>query len=125
MIYCSTDFDMRSQVHVAAKPSDCIARNAALMTETTQYSQNAIENLISRFEEPNGNARWDSPLVVFPWCDSLVAKSNEVTNGLAGKLEGLRVCEQHESPQKTADVEAPENLSDVSEVARTDIAQCP
>lgn len=81
---------------MAAIPSDCIARNAGL-PDNSRYCSQTIENLISRFEEPNANSRWDSPLIVFPWCDALVSNSSTNREGLAGKLQGLRVIETHES----------------------------
>ncbi|KAH9824266.1 chromatin associated protein KTI12-domain-containing protein [Melampsora americana] len=84
-------------VHVAAIPSDCISRNASLSDET-RYQEQTIGNLISRFEEPNGSTRWDSPLVVFPWCDSLVASHSGNSDGLAGNLEGLRVIDECQAP---------------------------
>ncbi|EGG00350.1 uncharacterized protein MELLADRAFT_73203 [Melampsora larici-populina 98AG31] len=84
-------------VHVAAVPSDCISRNANLSDEA-QYEEQTIGNLISRFEEPNGSTRWDSPLVVFPWCDSLLASHDGSADGLAGNLEGLRVIDECQAP---------------------------
>lgn len=84
-------------VHVAAIPSDCISRNANL-SEETRYQEQTIGNLISRFEEPNGSTRWDSPLVVFPWCDSLLPSHGGNADGLAGNLEGLRVIDQSLAP---------------------------
>lgn len=36
---------------------------------TPQYSNDILENLIFRYEEPNGMNRWDSPLFTVPWID--------------------------------------------------------
>ncbi|KAG0147802.1 hypothetical protein CROQUDRAFT_655583 [Cronartium quercuum f. sp. fusiforme G11] len=108
-------------VHIAAIPSDCISRNFALPPEANPYLQTTIENLISRFEEPNGSARWDSPLVVFPWCDSLVSNSTGDAKGLAGKLEGLRVVEQSgASPKEITDDEVCEAVSSTG----PDVPEC-
>ncbi|KAK6329713.1 hypothetical protein TWF696_003580 [Orbilia brochopaga] len=34
-----------------------------------RYAPDVLENLIFRYEEPNGMARWDSPLFIVPWMD--------------------------------------------------------
>ncbi|KAF3912564.1 hypothetical protein ABW21_db0201561 [Orbilia brochopaga] len=34
-----------------------------------RYAPEVLENLIFRYEEPNGMARWDSPLFIVPWMD--------------------------------------------------------
>ncbi|KAF3189035.1 hypothetical protein TWF106_002766 [Orbilia oligospora] len=33
------------------------------------YAPDVLDNLIFRYEEPNGMTRWDSPLFVVPWMD--------------------------------------------------------
>ncbi|GAA5843145.1 hypothetical protein JCM9279_001875 [Rhodotorula babjevae] len=47
---------------VATPPDQCKERNAA-RTGPTAYAPATLDNLISRFEEPNSAARWDAPLV--------------------------------------------------------------
>ncbi|GJN92412.1 hypothetical protein Rhopal_005442-T1 [Rhodotorula paludigena] len=47
---------------VATPPEQCRERNAA-RDETSAYLPATLDNLISRFEEPNSAARWDAPLV--------------------------------------------------------------
>jgi protein KTI12 len=34
-----------------------------------RYPDDILENLIFRYEEPNGMARWDSPLFTVPYMD--------------------------------------------------------
>ncbi|KAJ6257951.1 hypothetical protein Dda_7741 [Drechslerella dactyloides] len=34
-----------------------------------RYAPDVLDNLIFRYEEPNGMARWDSPLFIVPWMD--------------------------------------------------------
>lgn len=62
------------EIHVGAPPDTCRARNEALLNDsptpasnsTTQnpsaYPPAVFDNLIMRYEEPNGMTRWDSPL---------------------------------------------------------------
>ncbi|KAK6339581.1 hypothetical protein TWF718_008977 [Orbilia javanica] len=33
------------------------------------YAPDVLDNLIFRYEEPNGMTRWDSPLFIVPWMD--------------------------------------------------------
>lgn len=53
----------RPEVHVAAPEDVCRARN------TDAYPDDVFDNLIVRYEEPNGMARWDSPLFTVPHGD--------------------------------------------------------
>ncbi|BGP57263.1 hypothetical protein JCM8202_002840 [Rhodotorula sphaerocarpa] len=48
-------------VFVATPPDRCRERNAARPSETA-YAPATLDNLISRFEEPQSAARWDAPL---------------------------------------------------------------
>ncbi|BGP50479.1 kti12, chromatin associated [Rhodotorula kratochvilovae] len=47
---------------VATPPDQCRERNAK-REGLTAYAPATLDNLISRFEEPNSAARWDAPLV--------------------------------------------------------------
>ncbi|KAI9840610.1 MAG: hypothetical protein M1837_001506 [Sclerophora amabilis] len=53
------------QIHIGTAPSTCRALNNAAISSpeyTNNYSEEDFENLILRYEEPNGMTRWDSPL---------------------------------------------------------------
>ncbi|POV99189.1 hypothetical protein PSTT_13943 [Puccinia striiformis] len=96
-IYCAArEAGVRTcTVHIANLPANCLAYNAQLPPDSC-YKEETIQNLFSRYEEPNSSVRWDSPLIVFPWCDSLVStkihgSTSDDVGGLAHKLEGLRV----------------------------------
>lgn len=54
----------RPEVHVAAPEDVCRARNI------DAYAPDVFDNLVFRYEEPNGMARWDSPLFTVPHVDS-------------------------------------------------------
>lgn len=53
------------EVHVGLTPEKCREINKKLLADKEQdggYDEEDFENLIFRYEEPNGMARWDSPL---------------------------------------------------------------
>lgn len=74
-------------VHVIASESDCVSRN----TEGTIYPERVLHEMLQRFEEPNGQSRWDAPLFhvhpdgSFPELSSLVAS----LKGTASKQPSL------------------------------------
>ncbi|KAI8460366.1 chromatin associated protein KTI12, partial [Phakopsora pachyrhizi] len=81
-------------IHIANLPERCLANNMKL-PEDNRYDQETISNFFSRYEEPNSAVRWDSPLVVLPWCDSLCENGTTgQRHGLIG-LEGLRVLDDN------------------------------
>ena len=57
-------------MHVGAPAEKCREWNAARKEEAEQWDGETLENLVFRYEEPNGMARWDSPLFTVPWVDS-------------------------------------------------------
>ena len=58
-------------VHVGTPPEKCRELNAtALETGNGGYEAEVFENLVFRYEEPNGMTRWDSPLFTVPFDDA-------------------------------------------------------
>ncbi|KAK5745703.1 kti12, chromatin associated [Elasticomyces elasticus] len=58
-------------VHVGTPVEKCRdLNNAALEAGTGGYEPELFDNLIFRFEEPNGMSRWDAPLFTLPYDDS-------------------------------------------------------
>ncbi|KAI6823281.1 chromatin associated protein KTI12 [Hortaea werneckii] len=58
-------------VHVGTQPAQCRELNTrALESGTGGYAPEVFENLVFRFEEPNGMNRWDAPLFAVPWDDA-------------------------------------------------------
>lgn len=53
-------------VHVGTPPEKCRELNAA----ANGYESDVFENLIFRYEEPNGMSRWDAPLFTIPFEDA-------------------------------------------------------
>ena len=76
---------MGEEVHVAAPAVSCREWNAARREEDgLRYPDDIIENLIFRYEEPNGMARWDSPLFTVPYVDE-APDLEGIWNAMAGK----------------------------------------
>lgn len=57
-------------VHVGTPVDQCRElNNAALTAGTGGYNQELFDNLVFRYEEPNGMSRWDAPLFTIPYDD--------------------------------------------------------
>lgn len=58
-------------VHVGTPAEKCRELNADALETSSRggYSMEIFENLVYRYEEPNGMARWDSPLFTIPFED--------------------------------------------------------
>ena len=58
-------------VHVGMPADRCRELNeAALESGSAGYEREVFENLVFRYEEPNGMSRWDSPLFTIPFDDA-------------------------------------------------------
>ncbi|GAA5993033.1 hypothetical protein JCM10908_003068 [Rhodotorula pacifica] len=79
-------------VFVATPPDQCRERNAS-RPESTAYAPATLDNLISRFEEPQSAARWDAPLFTIanndPPFDQPAAGGEGA--GLLGSTEAERI----------------------------------
>ena len=56
---------MAAKIHVGTSVEECRAINTKLLEDEGSdraYEKEVFENLILRYEEPNGMTRWDSPL---------------------------------------------------------------
>ncbi|KAL8709563.1 MAG: hypothetical protein Q9220_005655 [cf. Caloplaca sp. 1 TL-2023] len=60
-------------VHIGTPISKCKGMNAQLLGKLEEdggYEDDIFENLVFRYEEPNGMTRWDSPLFTVPYEDA-------------------------------------------------------
>ncbi|KAJ4343497.1 kti12, chromatin associated [Didymella glomerata] len=86
-------------VHVGTPADKCREINAALLAAEDKdggYDDEDFENLIFRYEEPNGMTRWDSPLFIVvqedeaAWCD-------QVWDALVGSDGKAKVVRPHQA----------------------------
>lgn len=60
------------EVHVGTPIEKCRKANDELLQDDSRdggYEKEVFENLVFRYEEPNGMTRWDSPLFTVPYDD--------------------------------------------------------
>lgn len=80
-------------MHVATPPETCRQWNAArdpAKEEEDRYPDDVLDNLIFRYEEPNGMARWDSPLFTVPYVDA-AADVEGIWNAVVSPAGGVIV----------------------------------
>ncbi|KAL8844964.1 MAG: hypothetical protein Q9176_000636 [Flavoplaca citrina] len=73
-------------VHIGTPIDKCKDINAELLSNPKQdggYPNDIFENLIYRYEEPNGMTRWDSPLFTVPY-DDATPPCEDIWNALIG-----------------------------------------
>ncbi|KAL8781968.1 MAG: hypothetical protein Q9213_005776 [Squamulea squamosa] len=73
-------------VHIGTPVEKCREINKELLDNPEQdggYASDIFENLVYRYEEPNGMTRWDSPLFTVPYDDAL-PPCEEIWNALIG-----------------------------------------
>jgi len=70
-LYCAArEFKLRvCTVYVVASPESCKRWNID-RSDGRGYSDETLDNLITRYEEPSSMVRWDSPLFTVPWSES-------------------------------------------------------
>ncbi|KAL8931735.1 MAG: hypothetical protein Q9211_006765 [Gyalolechia sp. 1 TL-2023] len=79
-------------VHVGTHPEKCKEINHVLLANEDQdggYPTEIFENLVFRYEEPNGMTRWDSPLFTVPY-DDPTPPCEEIWNALIGTEAELK-----------------------------------
>ncbi|CCX05322.1 chromatin associated protein KTI12 [Pyronema domesticum] len=80
-------------VHVASPADSCrqwnserpaLPEDGSFTDGSLRYPDDILENLIFRYEEPNGMARWDSPLFTVPYVDE-TPDLEGIWNAMVGK----------------------------------------
>jgi protein KTI12 len=83
------------ELHIGTPAERCRENNKKLLADEDNdggYEEEVFENLIFRYEEPNGMTRWDSPLFIVveedetPPCDQIW----EALIGNDGKMKVVR-----------------------------------
>lgn len=63
---------MSLEVHVGTPIDKCREINTSILASDSKedgYAVDMFDNLVYRYEEPNGMTRWDSPLFTIPYDD--------------------------------------------------------
>lgn len=63
---------MSLEVHVGTPVDRCRETNSKILETDSKedgYAVDIFDNLVYRYEEPNGMTRWDSPLFTVPYDD--------------------------------------------------------
>ena len=61
-----------------------------LTLATPAWEEDILENLVFRYEEPNGMTRWDSPLFTVPWVDEKM-DCEAIWDAVVGKEAGAKI----------------------------------
>lgn len=83
---------IHAKVHVGTSPEKCKEINQSLLNNKGQdggYPIDIFENLVYRYEEPNGMTRWDSPLFTLPF-DDPTPPCEEIWNAVIGAESELK-----------------------------------
>lgn len=83
----------------------CVAHSLILAHRSLMHR---LENLISRFEEPNSAARWDAPLITVPFFDPSLCQKPEAQDATpCGEILGSGDAERIWEALTTGDVKPP------------------
>lgn len=80
-----------SEIHIGTPVDKCREINdKALQDGTGGYASDLFENLVFRYEEPNGMTRWDSPLYIVPYDDPTPPLDDIWDAMVGGKVKTVR-----------------------------------
>jgi len=80
-----------AQVHIGTPVDKCRQLNQqALDAGTGGYAPELFENLVFRYEEPNGMTRWDSPLYTVPYDDTTPPLEELWDTLVGGKVKAVK-----------------------------------
>ncbi|KAL8733894.1 MAG: hypothetical protein Q9166_001882 [cf. Caloplaca sp. 2 TL-2023] len=91
-LYCEAKAVQTPSCVVGTPIEKCKEINAKLLSNPDHdggYPEDIFENLVYRYEEPNGMTRWDSPLFTVPYDDSL-PPCEEIWKALIGTAGALK-----------------------------------
>ena len=80
------------EVHIGTPIKKCQEINAEQLERTDNeggYPENLLDDLIYRFEEPNGMTRWDSPLFTVPYDDE-TPSCDEIWEAMIGSEGNIK-----------------------------------
>lgn len=77
----------------------CRAINGRLLADVNQdggYAEDVFDNLVYRYEEPNGMTRWDSPLFTVP-DDDEIPPLDAIWEALIGSDGSTKTIKPHQA----------------------------
>ena len=90
---------MSLEVHVGTPIEKCRETNTKLLESNSEeggYADDIFENLIYRYEEPNGMTRWDSPLFTVPFDDE-APPYDEIWEAMIGSGGGTKTVKPNQA----------------------------
>lgn len=87
------------EVHVGTPIPKCREINAQLLADSSNpsgYEPELFENLVFRYEEPNGMTRWDSPLFTVPYEDE-TPPMTEIWEAMVGSDGAAKVVRPNQA----------------------------
>lgn len=87
------------EIHVGTPIDKCREINSQLLADTSQdggYVEEVFENLVFRYEEPNGMTRWDSPLFTVPY-DDKEPPYEAIWEAIIGKVGEKKIVRSNQS----------------------------
>lgn len=87
------------EVHVGTPIEECQEINGRLLADANQdggYAEDIFENLVYRYEEPNGMTRWDSPLFTVP-SDDETPPFDAIWEALIGSDGSTKTIKPHQA----------------------------
>ncbi|KAF2126799.1 chromatin associated protein KTI12 [Dothidotthia symphoricarpi CBS 119687] len=88
------------KVHIGTPAEKCREINTALLADKDNdggYEEDDFENLIFRYEEPNGMTRWDSPLFIVVQEDEAPSWCDQIWDSLIGSDGKMKVVKSHQA----------------------------
>ncbi len=82
------------ELHVGTVPEICRENNNKDKDSDEAYAEEDFENLIFRYEEPNGMTRWDSPLFIVIQEDE-TPPNDQIWDALIGNDGKMKLVKQN------------------------------
>ncbi|BGP34258.1 kti12, chromatin associated [Rhodotorula toruloides] len=119
-MYCAArEIGVRTcTLFVATPPDKCREWNTE-RADSSRYAEATLDNLISRFEEPNSAARWDAPLITIAFDDPALDSRPESSADGQGAMEGSEAAQRIWSAITEGEIKPPNVATQVVHTSST------
>ncbi|BGO93823.1 kti12, chromatin associated [Rhodotorula toruloides] len=119
-MYCAArEIGVRTcTLFVATPPDKCQEWNTQ-RADSSRYAEATLDNLISRFEEPNSAARWDAPLVTLAFDDPALDSRPESSADAERAMEGSEAAQRIWSAITEGEIKPPNIATQVVHTSST------